>query len=1215
MAQISYGTITITDTNDIESIIIEYARNQSTSSAPTSGWSTKRPTWAQDYYIWQRTRTHKAGTSTDSDIYGTAVCITGSTGQTGGTGAAGRSLTSTVTQYTTATNSATITQNNMGSYTWNSNVPSYSSSTPAYWVRVTNTYSNPSSTEYIIYKDNGLTDAIAKSVEANNNAAIANSIAQSANENAQGAMSQAAEAQYQTEALAAKVKHYWWDSTGAHIASGINGADITEGTASTYGFNSLVGLASMTFGYNSYKTVELDGSVPALKLYKPSKTAQGALTATLDSNGLVLSEGGVKAGTAGQSGFIYLSTKNYGSNLTINNHQASNWREIIGTKFGVDADGNLYASNAVISGTITVGSGSDLSAGLGAYSTTSQMNSAISTATNDMATKTYVSGLGYQTSSDVSGAINTATSGLASKGDATYRTQRIYRRYTTVQSNLSGPTTWVTANTNIYNNWTTKIPPLTNGSTKYPYLYTCVQKQTITQYNNGSGTGCTCTSVLLDDTTTVIDGGSIIAGSVTANEITGSKLSAIYADMGNITAGNITKGYNSINFDNSPATLEFKNNSTWATATKGIQWTGSDLNIKGNITATSLTIGGTSGYNGIDALNITGYTIEILQNSSHSSITNPTENIWIYPVLYHNNNPVTVSDKTAFIWYKDDSTTGIAGNATDGGILGVYGSTYRVTYTFADGAVVDGASPVQTVTVSDITHITEVNSTGIRVHPSSGNHYIQIDSAGLEVVQGGTSVAKYGTTARIGTTTGSRFLMNSNSLQAYNSSGTKYFEVTSSGLTWGSNTAATTSQLAEVSQTAAQTATNFIKIDGNGIKIQNSSDATDYLFIDSSKIALYRNNIEKLQLTDSLLRLGDGEDYLSIDSSKIALYRNSIEKLQLTDSLLRLGNNEDYLFIDSSKIALYRDNIEKLQLTDSLLRLGDSNNYVSVDSDSLDIYNNQTRLATFHSEGAEIGENSTTAKIGFNKGRGSITARDLTGSTIGQYDLTFGIDDTGWGSNYYALVTGLKARKVMSNTDESVSRLDVMANNNGAYFDIIASHPQYNSSGDDIGSAWPSISGTTENTGLNGVLNLKVYSTVAGTIESEGIEVRTNINSARTSKTTYINFTGNYITFNGTTIHSSDKRLKTHINYLGKEAIDFISALHPAYFFLKEQKITGFYAQEVECIDPWNCFVNEDTNGYKTLNYIGLIAPLVTYCQHLEKRITELETQLEGGIN
>ena len=86
MAQVSYGTITITDTNDVESIVIEYNRNQSTTTPPTqtdSGWSTNRPAWAQGYYIWQRTRTHKSGTSSDDDILGNAVCITGSTGQTG----------------------------------------------------------------------------------------------------------------------------------------------------------------------------------------------------------------------------------------------------------------------------------------------------------------------------------------------------------------------------------------------------------------------------------------------------------------------------------------------------------------------------------------------------------------------------------------------------------------------------------------------------------------------------------------------------------------------------------------------------------------------------------------------------------------------------------------------------------------------------------------------------------------------------------------------------------------------------------------------------------------------------------------------------------------------------------------------------------------------------------------------------------------------------
>lgn len=438
MAQVSYGTITITDTNDIENITIEYARNQDPLTAPTSGWDTTRPTWAQGYYIWQRTRIHKTGTSASTDTFGDAVCLTGSAGQTGNTG---QSLTATKTQYTHVASNVTITTSNHTSYTWTDNVPEYDSTKPVYWGRVTNTYSNPSKTEYIVYKDNGLTEAIAKSVEANTNASEAldkaneaESIATHANEDAQGALSQAAAAQYQAEALDAKLKAFFWpgDSnyTGAYAVSGIDGTTLNPSSISTYGFNVAIRPAAVSIGYNAIKALELDGATPSLKFYVPSKTTQAtnpsmeltssALTfykigtadktlevsssginlygsttstadATLTSDGLKLVKGGIAAGTAGQSGFIYLSTENYGSNLTINNYQASNWREIIGTKFGVDADGNLYASNAEISGKITVTSGSDLSAGLGDYSTTSAMNNAISNATNDMATQTYVS--------------------------------------------------------------------------------------------------------------------------------------------------------------------------------------------------------------------------------------------------------------------------------------------------------------------------------------------------------------------------------------------------------------------------------------------------------------------------------------------------------------------------------------------------------------------------------------------------------------------------------------------------------------------------------------------------------------------------------------------------------------------------------------------------------------------------------------------------------
>ena len=362
MGQITtQGNLTIIDTTDIESIVVEYARNQSTSNPPTSGWSTNRPAWAQGYYIWQRTRIHKAGTDASTDTYGTAVCLTGSTGQTGATGAAGRSLTNMVTQYTTAASSATITESNMGQYTWTTNVPSYSSSTPVYWVRVTNTYSNPSSTEYIIYKDNGITDSIY-------NAAVANSIAQHAQEDADGALGQASVSikeiyrvwyrtnsdttpakpsahvtqtgndvtntwtktkpidnannryyfycdetitnggisswtepvldtsnlsQYEVGALSAKMKNFWWDSDGAHAASGISGASVTEGTASTYGYNSLMGVTGFNIGYNAAKVIDLKTtpSPTSLDMYQPpsisgSTVTQGAKTISLSGNAL-----------------------------------------------------------------------------------------------------------------------------------------------------------------------------------------------------------------------------------------------------------------------------------------------------------------------------------------------------------------------------------------------------------------------------------------------------------------------------------------------------------------------------------------------------------------------------------------------------------------------------------------------------------------------------------------------------------------------------------------------------------------------------------------------------------------------------------------------------------------------------------------------------------------------------------------------------------------
>lgn len=392
MSQVSYGTITITDTTDIERIYTVYAKSANNTTVPSievSTWSeTVSTAPGTGNYIWQRTVVEKSGTG--DKTYSDPVCLTGEEG-TDATEISGIEVRYGISaDWNTQPSS------------WSVDTPVYDSSKPKYWTRTRLIYdTNPVTYSDPVYtKDEALTKAVT-------DAAVANSIAQHANEDAQGAMSQAAAAQQQVTQIDTLLGgHFLWHGSapsqntkaGARVVEQVTegGIDVSANPAKWL-HNVNIGANGIQLRYNEAVMAQLAATNPdssndiALKFYQPptisgDTTTQGNLTmalkgnaltfydptvangqsvqATLDANGLILKKGGIESGDLSSgNGYVYLSTEDK-AGIEINGHLPGNedpkWRQIIGSKFGVDSEGNLYASNAVINGQITVGSGSNV---------------------------------------------------------------------------------------------------------------------------------------------------------------------------------------------------------------------------------------------------------------------------------------------------------------------------------------------------------------------------------------------------------------------------------------------------------------------------------------------------------------------------------------------------------------------------------------------------------------------------------------------------------------------------------------------------------------------------------------------------------------------------------------------------------------------------------------------------------------------------------------
>lgn len=129
-----------------------------------------------------------------------------------------------------------------------------------------------------------------------------------------------------------------------------------------------------------------------------------------------------------------------------------------------------------------------------------------------------------------------------------------------------------------------------------------------------------------------------------------------------------------------------------------------------------------------------------------------------------------------------------------------------------------------------------------------------------------------------------------------------------------------------------------------------------------------------------------------------------------------------------------------------------------------------------------------------------------------------------------------------------------------------------------------------------------IINTTFSIVSSNGV---TNLGSIYSSFGGDVDVNGD-LDVSGAIINDSDRRLKEHESYLDEDAIEFIRKLKPVHYIKYGKSEVGFYAQDVAEIDPWECMTSKK-GEYMGLNYMEIIAPLVAYCQSLEKRIAELE--------
>lgn len=506
-----------------------------TSASGISSWSDSfvAPTTAKPY-VWMKSYSVIDG----QRVYGNPACISGATGQQGPqgpqgeTGDTGVGVESYAQMWAKSTSKTTAPTSG-----WSESRPTSIGTNEYLWVRIDTTWTDGSTTHGTPVVDLNATDlwhtSAALRVDVNSIDSDVEGLKTTVSGHTTTIQQHTTSIGQNTDAIALRATKtevqqvrpaYASSSTAAGTAAkvatidpAVTGYALYKGATVAVTFSTANTAATPTLNLNSTGAKQIRSYTGAALSEAEYKWAAGAtIDLVYDGTYWRMQDGGsVKRVTAAEAS-IRVNADNIESKVSKDGvissiNQSAETVKIQASKVEIDGTAIFTAISSDVDDAITDKG----------YQTSSQVESAITSKGYQTSSQveSAITSKGYQTASQVSTAVTNGTANLATKANAVKRTQRIWYR----KSASGAPATPGTASSN----WVTKADDGNDAWTKmhiaisstHKYIYTCEQ------YEMANGT-VGYTSVLLDNTITVIDGGNVITHTITAEQIDAASINA-----------------------------------------------------------------------------------------------------------------------------------------------------------------------------------------------------------------------------------------------------------------------------------------------------------------------------------------------------------------------------------------------------------------------------------------------------------------------------------------------------------------------------------------------------------------------------------------------------------------------------------------------------------------------------------------------------------------